>query len=146
MRLLCAYAYDRPHIKIYALEQTEGFYKGMGDEEWLTKIGEWAPKPVALCGDGRILERPAQLAALKDSRVHFVHLAKGFTTLPWEVLAPKTLQAWEDIYKKTGKAREPTIFRVKAKSCEVEVVRKVADHQCHNEKQRKRIPGRSQSA
>jgi hypothetical protein len=138
--------YSEPRIKIYALEEVEGFAKGMSDEEWLGKISTWQPKPIALCGDGRILQRPSQLAALKNAKVHFVYLTEGWANLGWNELAVKGLKSWDDICAKTRKEREPTIFMVRTKNCDVVVLRKVADHQCHSEKSQQNHAARNQSA
>jgi hypothetical protein len=44
----------------------DSFAKGTPDTQWLQQISTWTPKPVVVCGDGRILRNRAELAILKE--------------------------------------------------------------------------------
>lgn len=59
------------------------FKRGTSDEELLTTIGKWHPKPIYLGGDGRILTNAARLNALSEADIHFVYYVDGYCQLPW---------------------------------------------------------------
>lgn len=86
------------------------FEPGIADIEWLQEIAKWNPKPAVLSGDGRILHIPAELTALEDSGVTFVHLARRWTNHNWETYAWKIIKCWPDIVRNVSSARLPTLF------------------------------------
>jgi len=94
----------RPH-KAY-------FLPGISDTEWISQVASWEPKPAILGGDGRILTRPAELEALKQARLTFVFLAKGWTNLAWETFAWKLLKVWPDVVQNVERVRLPSLFQV----------------------------------
>lgn len=43
------------------------FPAGTPDVEWIPAIAAWDPKPVVVCGDGRILKNKVERQVLKDA-------------------------------------------------------------------------------
>ena len=145
MRLVQLLEIFDPTCDIDLLQEKIG--KGTPDADWIAAVGRMRPKPTILGGDGRILKRPPQLSALKDAGLNFVYFTEMFSNLKWHDLAIKGLQVWPRICEAVGKAREPTVFRVHIKSLKVELVRKLADFPCREEKTKKGgRQARSQSA
>ncbi len=58
------------------------FPRGTPDLDWLLAIGAWHPQPIIIGGDGRILRKQAERAALRSSGCTFVYLASGRTNTP----------------------------------------------------------------
>lgn len=85
------------------------------DVEWLSELATWDPRPALLCGDGRILRNRAELAALKDAQLTFVHLAPGWTNLLWEEQAWKIIKCWPHIVHEVTRTRVPAILEVTIK-------------------------------
>ncbi len=127
-------------VDIRALEEESGFSKGMEDEDWIGKISQWIPKPIALCGDGRILKSPAKLAALKEANTHFVVMADGFPCLPWNQMVIKVLQGWEGICHAVAKEVEKTVFRFRANGG-IEIWRRLSDFKAHADLHKKGATG-----
>lgn len=118
-------AFDRRH-KVSAHD--DYFGQATSDIEWLASIGCWSPKPVVICGDGRILKNKAERAVLRDQQLMFVYLAPGWTNLNWASdFAWKIVKVWPEIVSEVQRAREPTIFEVAPKSLKVSLMQKVRD-------------------
>lgn len=109
------------HIRQY-------FEEGTSDVEWIVAAASWDEKPVILGGDGRILTRPAELAALKSAGLSFVFLAPGWTNLKWEVFAPKLLTVWPRICREVQRVRVPTVFKVPPSSSKIEIVKPLGEY------------------
>lgn len=90
----------------------EAFDAGIPDADWLTVLGKRDNKPAIICGDGRILSNPAELAALKGAELTFVCLRPGWTTMNWNDQAWKIIRCWPDIVKYVENARLPSVFDV----------------------------------
>lgn len=114
----------------------ERFQQGDSDEHIFATLKTRRPKPVILCGDGKILTNPARLAALKDADLHFVVLAERYVNLPWEDQVIHVLKAWRELCSTIGKQRAPTIFRITVNS-KVEIVHALADWKCHGSQEEK---------
>ena len=106
------------------------FKRGTSDEELLTTIGNWHPKPIYLGGDGRILTNAARLNALSEAGIHFVYYVDGYCQLKWPEMVIQTLKSWGPVCSSVRREAKPTIFRVKFKG-KIETVRKVADQTGH---------------
>jgi len=91
---------------------TDYFDKGVPDEEWMKGIAKWGSDVVAVCGDGRILKNRAQRKVLKECELMFVHLAPGWTCMPWEDQAWKCIKVWPSIIKEVSQANHPMLFQV----------------------------------
>jgi hypothetical protein len=102
--------FDRKHqIKAHA----DHFDKGVPDVKWMRGIVEkWGSDVVAICGDGRILTNKAERKVLRECSLMFVHLASGWTRLPWEEQAWKFIKAWPSIVKEVSEANQPMLFQV----------------------------------
>ena len=55
------------------------FEKGTADTEWILEVATWEPKPIIVCGDGRILKNRSEQTALRNANLMFVYLARGWT-------------------------------------------------------------------
>lgn len=88
------------------------FDKGTPDAEWMQKVASWSKDVVAICGDGRILKNKAERKVLKECNLMFVHLASGWTRLPWEEQVWKLIKAWPNIREQVSCARFPMLFGV----------------------------------
>jgi hypothetical protein len=88
------------------------FKKGTPDAEWMREVAGWGSDIVAVCGDGRILKNAAERKVLKECNLMFVHLASGWTCLPWEEIAWKFIKAWPSIVKEVCQANHPMLFEV----------------------------------
>ncbi len=96
------------------------FEQGTPDRRWIEELGTWSPKPAILAGDGRILQRSAELAALQEADLTFVLLEKGWTKLPWHDQAWKIIKAWPAVVQNVEKARKPSVFSVSVGSLKVQ--------------------------
>ena len=120
------------------------FEQGTQDDDWITELGKWHPKPIVLSGDGRILTNPARLAALQDARLSFVVFAAGFPHLSWKEQVLKTIKVWDEIYAKVPAERKPTVFKVTIQG-KLEKVRLLADYRGQSTADKRRLD-RDQSA
>ena len=53
------------------------FERGTPDITWIPAISVWNPKPVVICGDGRILKNKVERQVLKEAGLNFICLASG---------------------------------------------------------------------
>jgi PIN like domain len=118
----------------------ECFQRGDSDEHILGTLKLREPKPIVLCGDGKILTNPARLAALKDADLHFVVLADGYVNLKWRDQVIHVFKAWGELCDTITKQHHPTIFRIRVNS-KVEIVRRLSDWECHGSQKEKRQAG-----
>lgn len=102
---------------------TDVLGKGTPDVEWLTAAGGWTPKPVIIGGDGRILRRKSELAALKAADLSFVFLAPGWTNLNWPTFAWKIVKAWPGVASNVSRALRPTVFELKPGNLKIDRIR-----------------------
>lgn len=102
-------AFDRTS-EIRHLDDSE-FADTTADIDWLRTISKWNPKPVVLCGDGRILRHPAESQALRAAELTFFHLAEGWVNLQWNDQAWKIIKVWPGIVR-DAQPRRPTVYRV----------------------------------
>jgi len=110
-------AYDPSHqVRAFV----DCFAAGTPDTEWLPQLLTWEPKPIILCGDGRILRNEVECAALRECNTHFVFLGEGFTKVSFHEQAWKVLKVWPRIVDEVRRARFPTLweFRMKAEKLE----------------------------
>ncbi|MCH7808489.1 MAG: hypothetical protein IIB60_04635 [Planctomycetes bacterium] len=103
------------------------FEEGVPDTTWIGEIAKWSEKPAVLCGDGRILTNPAELAALREANLMFVVLGKRWTDLNWPTFAWKIIKVWPQIVQEVHTTRRPTLFRVTVKNLKVELVRAISE-------------------
>ena len=102
------------------------FEKGKPDIEWILDVANWEPKPIIVCGDGRILRKPSEQTALRNACLMFVYLASGWTNLSWEDFAWKIVKAWPAIVQNVKKTRKPSVFEVSVKSGKVDLIRLIS--------------------
>jgi len=110
-------AYDPSHqVRAFV----DSFAPGTPDVEWIPALLTWEPKPVILCGDGRILRNTAECAALRECDTHFVFLGEGFTRASFHEQAWKILKVWPKIVDEVRRTRSATLweFRMKAEKLE----------------------------
>lgn len=89
------------------------FSQGTHDVDWLKDLASRPdPKPIVVGGDGAILRRPAEAAALKESGLSYFLLVKGFPELPLYEQASKFFHAWPTILDLASKLRTPTVFEI----------------------------------
>jgi hypothetical protein len=81
------------------------------DVVWIRALGARDPKPVVICGDGRILRNAAEAQALRESGLTFFHIAEGWVNLRWSEQAWKMIKVWPSIVA-DAKPRRPTVYRV----------------------------------
>jgi len=105
------------------------FDQGTPDTVWMRDIASWDENEpvVAVCGDGRILKNEVQKRVLKECKLMFVYLARGWTNLRWEVFAWKIIKAWPDIVKNVQQARHPMVFEVSAGGLKVQASGRISD-------------------
>lgn len=91
----------------------EWFSEGTADVVWLADLGRRdEPKPIVIGGDGAILRRPAEAAALKESGLSYFVLVKGFPELNLYEQASKFFHAWPMILQLAENLRVPTVFEI----------------------------------
>lgn len=89
------------------------FAAGTPDVEWLNDLARRPdPKPIVVGGDGAILRRPAEAAALRESGLSYFLLVKGFPELTLYEQASKFFHAWPFILDLAAKLRVPTVFEI----------------------------------
>jgi hypothetical protein len=91
------------------------------DEQWISTLMSWNPKPVVISGDGRILTNRAELAVLQGAGLSFVELAPGWTKLAWRDQAIKMLQVWGQIVA-VSVPQQPTVYKVPISAKKVEKI------------------------
>lgn len=96
------------------------FEPGAPDTRWLATIAEWEPKPVVVCGDGRILRNPTERRVLMSCGLTFVYLEKGWTSAKWDDFAWRFVKVWPNIVRNASKTREPSVFAVNFSSLKVQ--------------------------
>lgn len=115
--------FDRKN-KIRGLQHS--FPRGTPDTRWIRAIASWNPKPVIICGDGRITRNPVERAVLKEAGLTFVSFSESWMNLRWEVQAWKMIKVWPDVVRAVSKLKKPTIFRVAVTSLKVKEVGPIA--------------------
>lgn len=95
------------------------FERGTPDVVWIPTIAKWTPKPVVICGDGRILKNKVERQVLKEAGLTFICLSSGWTNLEWPVFAWKIIKVWPRIVV-CGTAIKPTVFEVSPTTLKVE--------------------------
>ena len=103
------------------------FQRGTADIAWMSELARDNPKPVVLCGDGRILTNEAEKRALREADLSFVVFKSAWMRLEWEQLAWKLLKTWPSIVKSVSTVKRPSIFEVTINE-KVELIRATADH------------------
>ena len=88
------------------------FPEGTKDPRWIREVASREPKPFVVGGDGAILKRPAEAAALKESGLTYFILADRFPSLPIYEQASKFFKAWPGILSEATQLRRPTIFEI----------------------------------
>ncbi len=86
--------------------------RGTSDVDWLREVGAWDPKPVIVCGDGRVLTNRVERAALRATGCVFVHLAPGWTNTAWHPYAVALLKCWPDVLEMVERTKKPAIIDV----------------------------------
>ena len=98
--------------RIVALVDYYNGRKRVPDLEWIRDVSAWPEKPIVLCGDGHILTRPGERQALREAELTFVHLARGWTNLPWNLYAVKIIRVWPSILEWAKDTESPAIIEV----------------------------------
>lgn len=96
------------------------FERGTPDVAWIPSVAAWTPKPIIVCGDGRILRNKVERNVLKEAKLTFVCLSSGWTNLSWNVFAWKIVKAWPSIVQSAGGVIRPTIFEVSPQTLKIE--------------------------
>lgn len=102
-------AFDREHT--FECHHTN-FGAGIPDVDWMSVLGKRDEKPAIVCGDGRILRNPAELAALKDAGLTFVCLLPAWVHMTWHHQAWKMIKYWPEVVKNVVNAKRPSVFDV----------------------------------
>ena len=105
------------------------FPRGTPDTRWIREIAAWNPKPVIICGDGRITRNPVERAVLREAGLTFICFSIGWMNLSWEVQAWKLIKVWPDVLRAVSKIKEPTLFKVTVSSLKVQEVQPIAQIQ-----------------
>lgn len=103
-----------PRKKHYVvIVHDDWFSEGTKDVDWLNDLAARPePKPIIVGGDGAILRRPAEAAALKESGLSYFLLGKGFPQLTLYEQASKFFHAWPAILELAAGLRTPTVFEI----------------------------------
>ena len=109
-------AFDRVN-EIRAL--MDYFDRGTPDTVWLGSIAGWNPKPMVICGDGRILRNKVGRQALKDAAMTFFCLSSGWMHLDWSTFGWKIVKAWPGIVAEANRVIRPTVFEVSAQTLKI---------------------------
>ena len=109
-------AFDRENQIIPLIDR---FEPGTPDVVWIPAIATWNPKPIVVCGDGRILRNKVERQVLREAGLTFVCLASGWTNLEWHVFAWKIIKVWPTICDVARNLR-PTVFEVSAQTLKVQ--------------------------
>lgn len=96
------------------------------DTVWIPAVGAMRPKPAILCGDGRILTRPAEKAALREADLMFFVFRDGWMNLGWFDFAPKLLVSWPRIVQAAASMNRASIFEVRIQG-KVELLKATAE-------------------
>jgi hypothetical protein len=96
------------------------FQPGTPDVMWIPEIAKWNPKPVVVCGDGRILRNRVERKVLAEAGLTFVCLSSGWTNLEWNVFAWKIIKAWPSIIQSSTRVLRPTVFEVSPQTLKIE--------------------------
>jgi hypothetical protein len=96
------------------------FNSGTDDIAWIPAIAQWKPKPIVVCGDGRILRNKVERSVLKTAELTFVCLASGWTNLEWNQFAWKIVKAWPGIVQNASLAIRPTVFEISPQTLKIE--------------------------
>jgi hypothetical protein len=88
------------------------FDRGTPDLVWLKALAEDDPKPFVVSGDARILTRPTERAALKESGLTYFLLAQAWTTAPWDDQAWRIIRVWPKIIEEARQNRRQSIFEI----------------------------------
>lgn len=110
-------AFDREN-EIRAL--IDCFARGTPDIVWIPEVAKWSPKPVIVCGDGRILRNKVERRVLADAALTFVCLTSGWTNLDWNTFAWKIIKAWPAIVQNVSRVLRPTVFEISPQTLKVE--------------------------
>lgn len=110
-------AFDRAH-QIRPL--TDYFPKGTPDIQWIAGLGGWNPKPAVLSGDSRILRNSVEAQVLKEAKLMWAALGRGWINIQWEEFAWKIIKVWPDVRNGIVRAIRPAVFEVRLSTLKVE--------------------------
>jgi hypothetical protein len=115
--------YDRENQVIFLGDR---FRKDTPDEKWLEQVAQWAPVPVVVSGDSRILRNPAQAQVLSNLPLTIFFFAESWPRLPWREWAWKGVKIWPQILDNSS-PRSPSIFRIPISANKVELYSETRD-------------------
>ena len=82
------------------------------DIEWMSELSSDKIDWVVVNRDGAIFRSKAERAALRQARLSFVWLSKGWGEVSIYELAWRFFRVWPEIVAEFRIAREPTVFEV----------------------------------
>jgi hypothetical protein len=83
------------------------------DTVWLETLGREDPPWVVVCGDGAILTRPAERAALEEADLSFVCFARSWMKMSFDDQAWRLIRYWNKIAGTVRAAGDrPHIYKV----------------------------------
>jgi hypothetical protein len=113
------------------LDRDSRFTNTTPDVEWMRALAtDGEPRWVVLCGDGRILTRPAERQALQEVNLTFFCMARGWINIPLAEQAWKLLKVWPNITEAarlSDSAGRPTLFEVRGRPLTVRRCGSISD-------------------
>jgi PIN like domain len=111
-RMLAGYA-GRYDDEVRAHDDDPRFELNTPDEVWLKALGQDDPPWVVVCGDGAILNNPAERAALEEANLTFVCFAPSWIKMRFDDQAWRLIKEWNKIAAKVRSAGDrPRIYKV----------------------------------
>ncbi|MEI8379344.1 MAG: hypothetical protein WCJ09_04390 [Planctomycetota bacterium] len=92
-------------------DQDSRFTQNTPDTEWIETLARDAEKPIVVSGDGRILKRPYEVKALRESGLTYFILVDHWADLQIHEMAWKFLKVWPVILKEAA-VSEPTVYTI----------------------------------
>ena len=105
------------------------FQRGTPDIEWMEEVASWdeSETTVVVGGDGRILTNEVEKQVLKNSKLTFVLLARGWLHLEWPVYAWKIIRVWPRIVRNVEQAHYPMVFKVAVGGLTIETIGRTSE-------------------
>jgi hypothetical protein len=110
--MLAGYA-GRYGDEVRAHDDDPRFAPDTPDAVWLEALGRDDPPWVVVCGDGSILTRPAERAALEEAGLAFVCFERSWMKMSFDDQAWRLVKEWNKIASKVRSAGDrPRIYKV----------------------------------
>jgi hypothetical protein len=90
----------------------DAFERTAADIDWMKALAARREGWFIVSGDLAILRNKAEAAVLRESRLTFFALKKGWLNLDFHVQACKLLKVWPKIVEQAARAKHPTVFEV----------------------------------